>query len=250
MVEVLNHIEEEELIGPGLRSVFLDWQKHGSPTFRLPSDVMEAFGKTRFQFTPDDIRLPFNAIMTSSQGSDPRFFISCFEAFSARGVGKALLVICDLPVGAEEYEQTYLLVPPLWDIEEVFDIRSWERKTIKAHFRSAIAAAAFSCTSDTRFKQRVGSQRKKGKRSSSDPRKEWVIRLPRIARNSGGSKGDGETSTKLKFAHPRQGHMRWTPLGPKGDKRYELRYVRPTIVRPDLPMKKAPDRLVGVKKGS
>lgn len=53
-----------------------------------------------------------------------------------------------------------------------------------------------------------------------------------------GSTGPGEgTGRQLKFAHYRSGHMRYQWVGPRDQRRPELVFVEPTIVRDDLPFR-------------
>jgi len=39
----------------------------------------------------------------------------------------------------------------------------------------------------------------------------------------------------LHWSHSRSAHARWQPVGPRKDPSYELRFIAPVIVRPDLP---------------
>lgn len=41
---------------------------------------------------------------------------------------------------------------------------------------------------------------------------------------------------QMTWAHPRSGHIRLQPCGPREDPHIEVRFILPTIVRPDLPM--------------
>lgn len=65
------------------------------------------------------------------------------------------------------------------------------------------------------------------------------ITLPRPIRVYDNSHSDGvaEHIRELHFAHPRNGHMRLQPYGNKENRRYELIFIPPTIVRPDLPLR-------------
>jgi hypothetical protein len=53
------------------------------------------------------------------------------------------------------------------------------------------------------------------------------------------------TGRHLNYSHIRSGHLRWQKKGGKGSKgRYDLIFVAPTVVRPDLPMKTSSPHVV------
>ncbi len=45
------------------------------------------------------------------------------------------------------------------------------------------------------------------------------------------------TGRELQFAHVRSGHLRLQPKGKREDPHYELVFIKPTVIRPDLPIR-------------
>lgn len=48
--------------------------------------------------------------------------------------------------------------------------------------------------------------------------------------------GERPATGGLSTSHVRSGHMRIQPMGPRDNRRYEMIFIAPTVVRPDLPM--------------
>lgn len=108
----------------------------------------------------------------------------------------------------------------------------------------ALGAALFAVGANSRFVRPVTPGTKRNGRRAHQCRapeaRRWTlgadIQLPRgrsVSSSSEPSDGEGR---ELKFAHLRQGHLRLTPVGPVADRRYVLKYIAPTVVRPDLPL--------------
>jgi hypothetical protein len=108
-----------------------------------------------------------------------------------------------------------------------------------------LGSAMFAVAANSRFVRRVETHGKKrtGRRAGNRPPepRRWTlgadILLPR-GRAAGGEESDdaSDEDRSLRFGHIRQGHLRFTPCGPREDRSYVLRYIAPTIVRADLPL--------------
>jgi hypothetical protein len=107
----------------------------------------------------------------------------------------------------------------------------------------ALGAALFAVSANSRFTRRVVSRSRRRPRPNRPPEpRRWSlgadIQLPRGRTVSapGDPLTESEEGQGLTFSHIRQGHLRLTPCGPGDDRRYNLRYIFPTRVRPDLPL--------------
>lgn len=120
--------------------------------------------------------------------------------------------------------------------------------TLRRMARLAIGASLFAVGANTKFCTRVPEPRAKRKRREKAQKKGQPVSLDdvevqrwklghtiNLPRGSQGRGGDGsEEGRELKFSHLRQGHLRMQRVGSKGEYKYVLRYIKPTIVRPDL----------------
>jgi len=118
--------------------------------------------------------------------------------------------------------------------------------TTRKFIALALGAALFAVGSN-RFVHPVGSglPKRRGRKAANrapEPRR-WSlgadIQLPRgrsVATTSHDAGGASEDGRELRFSHIRQGHLRLTPTGPREDRSFVLRYIAPTLVRPDLPL--------------
>jgi hypothetical protein len=95
---------------------------------------------------------------------------------------------------------------------------------------------------------------KKSKGTIGSARKGYVvgqdILLPKSYRSIRNPFLAGE-GNRLTHGHIRCGHLRWQPHGPRGNpSSYELIFIAPTVVRPDLPLKpKLTDHVVKAPSG-
>lgn len=132
-------------------------------------------------------------------------------------------------------------------LRHVSEIRSWPTAR-ETHRREVLAlvvgAAMFAVSANSGLVKRVerasGSKNKKRKRKVFAPRpKTWTlgadIQLPGGRSESSLGESDGP-SGELRFSHIRQGHLRMQRVGPRADPSYVLKYIGPTVVRPDLPL--------------
>ena len=111
-----------------------------------------------------------------------------------------------------------------------------------------IGSALFSVGANHKFLHRIPERRGAAKRRARAKKKRrpvgyedkdrrvWSmgpsIKLPN--RGGGGGSSSKSDSGRLKWAHMRQGHLRLQRVGPRGKGKYSLRYIPPTVVRPDL----------------
>lgn len=115
----------------------------------------------------------------------------------------------------------------------------------------ALGSALFAVGANARLVRPVGRppearKKRQGRRADRRPPepRRWVlgadISLPGRADRPAGAGADTDDEDapgrSLRWSHVRQGHLRLTPTGPRSDRRYVLRYIAPTIVRPDLPL--------------
>jgi hypothetical protein len=132
-------------------------------------------------------------------------------------------------------------------LRHVSEIRSWPTAR-ETHRREVLAlvvgAAMFAVSANSGLVKRVerasGSKNKKRKRKVFAPRPNtWTlgadIQLPGGRSESSPGESDGP-SGELRFSHIRQGHLRMQRVGPRADPSYVLKYIGPTVVRPDLPL--------------
>lgn len=114
-----------------------------------------------------------------------------------------------------------------------------------------VGAAMFAVSANQRFVRPVTRHGRRGRRRGRKARnrppepRRWTLGADIVLPGGGSSPGhtggvaggDGGGGGRcLRFAHIRQGHLRMTPTGPRDDRRYVLRYIAPTVVRPDLPL--------------
>lgn len=108
----------------------------------------------------------------------------------------------------------------------------------------AIGSAMFAVSANARWARPIPPSKKKvsarKQRNRAPEPKRWLLGADIVLPGScpvgeaGGDEDDDKRS--LTWAHLRQGHLRMTRCGPVDDRCYELKYVSPTIVRPDLPL--------------
>lgn len=157
-------------------------------------------------------------------------------------------------------------------LEERFDKLDWDRRTKgpdRAHWKGTqyvpgeklvremlklVVGVAFMATSRTKKEkpfiardpkpraERRQFEREHGGQSQPTFSVGRDLVLPRSqgvgSPQDSGSTGPGEgAGRQLKFAHYRSGHMRYQWVGPRDQRRPELVFVEPTIVREDLPFK-------------
>lgn len=123
-----------------------------------------------------------------------------------------------------------------------------DQDTLRKVVRLAIGSALFAVAANSQFTKPVREPRARKRRREreqfrgrepavgDEEVRRWrlgaSIQLPGKARSS--SAPEADSSRGLTFAHVRQGHLRLQRLGREGDYKYVMKYIRPTIVRPDL----------------
>lgn len=116
--------------------------------------------------------------------------------------------------------------------------------------RLAFGAALFAVGAKQSFLREIPESRQRRRRRRKaiahgrDPDLEdiefrrWAlgeaIHLPGDRRTQGEEGPIQRSRGELRWSHMRQGHLRMQRLGSTGEYRYELRYIKPTIVRDDL----------------
>jgi len=257
------------------------WNSLGRPSYRVALPLATALTETRlnidekFLYFPHEVfavDIPSGLDIRNNDGNRLLGLLvgraSRADLRGPRGDGPQLvvttprtdgswnLIILQTWENAPSPSQCFVTLTPDSTVEERLNVPldgaeqvtpSTDDKTTRQMISLAIGAALFAVSANSRFVKpihRHSSKHSKRKAANRPPEpRRWSlgadIRLPNrpSATAATGNTGDG-----LQWAHLRQGHLRLTPCGPLDSRHYELRYIAPTIVRPDLPMVPAATR--------
>lgn len=229
------------------------WLSKGSPAYRISPALQAALLKTSLDLPCSAIRLPhreFSIELGTPIGieinSERRFVTAAmFVSTVCIDLESALLVVTQDSRGRRHTAVVSLHKDdPVsnWIVDKRLlpGPNRLDRRSLKTCLSIAIGASLFAVAANGRYVKPVRTNTRKRRKQGKPTQRKWTlgadIRLPGCQAHRGLSITHQTQGGALTFAHLRQGHLRMTALGPAHDRRYELRFVSPTIVRPDLPM--------------
>lgn len=259
----------------------INWIKIGRPSYRVATPLANALVKTNLDIDSSFVRFPHGVFSVEFQEGHKIGDLKSLLVFAASAEtvatepggrrysradsirqskpvppdGKSHWVLSvSADVGKPDYDHHPISISlnPGEKLSDRLDLLDTTEE-MKGFVKLALGVAMFSVSANAGMVKRIGPRKKTGKRSKKSRLREasakrlWSLGADILLPGSGSgdsvrSGGDGEGSRELSFAHIRQGHLRMQALGSVDSRHYELRYIAPTVVRPDLPLSPAATR--------
>lgn len=215
--------------GEVLRTSRQEWNvvKGGTPVFAQAPD-----GK-------NDFRLCLVQRWEGEDDTDPPWFLTTFKI--GENVGE---------VASWGIKAPFRDLGPGGTPRRTVSYTTPSRETLNRIVRLSIGAALFAVGANSMFLQEVPEERRRRRRRERQERRgravnpedfkerRWAlganIRLPGPGVRLEGETEELREARGLRWSHLRQGHLRWVRCGPRSDWHYELRYIAPTVVKPEL----------------
>lgn len=253
-----------------------NWTELGRPSYRVSTALAEALVETDLDIQAKHIRFPHSvfgieiprgftllnaqgrrllgllvtATRLSPTGDQAGAYVLGIEA--PDGEGPWGFTVCQTWEGEEETPATFRV---RLDPDDVVGERLKEMTTKRVDdavtvpesrarlVALALGAALFAVGANSKFVRPIQAggkrQGRKAHNRPPEPRR-WSlgadIVLPRRGKPAGPTEPTEGSGRSLQWAHVRQGHLRLVPTGPRSERTYVLRYIAPTVVRPDLPL--------------